>query len=261
MSPIALPPSPVVQRRLRDAVLSGNAHALDSALDAGAVVNTLSPDGRTLLSVAAARCDLPMVRRLLALGADATAKGDDGKTPLHHALERAAAHQDEVVVALIEAGADVNAVSEGKDTPMHRFLAAHTAQAAGHEDSLTGVLHRMFHAMMQHGADLRHRDGQGRLAPHVWADRPQRLARHLLEAWVKQGGDPHAQDLHGRDVVDRARLHADEPDQWQVLARLLHAAGMERRGEQKRWVPEAPRNSRALMGSGIGGSPLLRSRR
>jgi ankyrin repeat protein len=79
--------------------------------------------GHTLLHVAAHAGHLPLVRTLLAAGADANAGYDQG-TPLH-----AAGGHTELLGLLLEAGADVNAQDCYGRNPLAWALLYHDAEA------------------------------------------------------------------------------------------------------------------------------------
>ncbi len=91
-----------------------------SALDAGFPVNAAgTKDPNSLLHWAAIHGCVPMVRRLLELGAHVDDRGTFQQTPAY-----AAALSDRVdaLVVLVEAGADVNARTESLATPLHRAV-------------------------------------------------------------------------------------------------------------------------------------------
>jgi len=90
-----------------------------SALDAGFPVNAAGTGNVSLLLWAAYKGCVPMVRRLLALGAHVDVRGYSQWTPAHYAASFG--HAD-VLVALVEAGADVNARTASLDTPLHNAV-------------------------------------------------------------------------------------------------------------------------------------------
>ncbi len=91
-----------------------------SALDAGFPVNAAGTSGpKSLLHSAARHGCMPMVRRLLALGAHVDVRGRYQQTPTHYA---AICGRVDVLVALVEAGADVNARDRFLDTPLHKAV-------------------------------------------------------------------------------------------------------------------------------------------
>jgi hypothetical protein len=92
-----------------------------SALDAGFPVNAAGTRvaDDSLLHLAALHGCMPILRRLLALGAHVDVRGYDQRTPAHYA---AAFGFVDVLVALVEAGADVNARTESLETPLHKAV-------------------------------------------------------------------------------------------------------------------------------------------
>jgi ankyrin repeat protein len=93
-------------RRLLDAARAGDAAVLVAYVDAGAPVNLATPEGDTLLMLAAYNGHATTVAALLERGADVDRLNDRGQTPLAGAVFKGAA---EVVTLLLAAGADVDA--------------------------------------------------------------------------------------------------------------------------------------------------------
>lgn len=110
------------------------------------LVGAFSPDGFTLLHLAAFFGRTEVVRGLLLRGANASAVAQNAMQvqPLHSA---AALRQLEVARLLVAAGADVNARQHGGWTPLH-------AAAAGGDLALVLLL-------LDHGADPRQPNDQG----------------------------------------------------------------------------------------------------
>ena len=113
--------------------------------------------GHTALHVAAAAYRTGIVRRLLAAGADVTARNRRGAQPLHSAAvgipgssywnPRA---QAETIAALIEAGADPNGVDKSGVTPLHRAVRTRCAEAV--------------RVLLEHGADPAQKNNSGSTA-------------------------------------------------------------------------------------------------
>jgi ankyrin repeat protein len=106
-----------------------NARLEEGAPKAPYAATLLKTEGSTPFLMAADRADLPLMRELLTLGADALLPNADNTTPLMAAaglgtanpLEEAGTEAEalEAVQLLLERGADVNAVDSNGDTAMH----------------------------------------------------------------------------------------------------------------------------------------------
>lgn len=96
--------------------------------------NTAPHSETSTLCVAARDGDAPMIRQLVARGADPNAAaGGNGWTPLLHAVHK---HQNASVVALLDAGADVNRTGDENVTPL--MMAA----GYGYDDTARLLLQR-----------------------------------------------------------------------------------------------------------------------
>lgn len=103
---------------LERAVRAGDAVAAAAALAAGASPDAALSDGMmTPLGLAAARADVPMMRALLAGGADPDATGAWQLTPLAAAAQSCAAGVS-VVAILLSSGADPDLPAPGHRTPL-----------------------------------------------------------------------------------------------------------------------------------------------
>ena len=125
-------------------------------IESGIDVNSASEfDGETPLHEAS----LPeMISLLMSHGADVNAKANDGRTPLHKAVDYSAkgwaGMSPETVAALIAHGADVNAKAKDGETPLH--------VAARHgERQLTA-------ALIKAGANMRAKTNAGATIVDLW---------------------------------------------------------------------------------------------
>jgi len=110
--------------------------------------------GDTPLHAAAAAYRREIVRKLVALGGDVSARNRRGAQPLHYAVDGMPGSarwdpnaQRDTVVALLEAGADPNAVDRSGVTPLHRAVRNRCASAA--------------RALLEGGADVGRPNGSG----------------------------------------------------------------------------------------------------
>ena len=95
----------------------------EALLTRGADAYGAGDDGRTPLSLAAAAGWQAALDALLARGADPNARDARARTPLHHALQLPATQALPLVRSLIAAGADAQASSDNGETPLGLALA------------------------------------------------------------------------------------------------------------------------------------------
>ncbi len=99
---------------------SENWQRVVNALDAGFPVNAKDRGSFSLVHGAARSGNMPVLRRLLAAGADVdTHSGSLMTTPAHFAAMPSCA---DGMVALVEAGADMNARDIFRETPLHHAV-------------------------------------------------------------------------------------------------------------------------------------------
>ncbi len=171
-----------VQAELHAAVARGDLAAIRPAVDRGADVDALDPDGRPALEAAAYDGKLGVVRELLALGA--TAEGSVGARALYRA---AGDGKVEIARLLLAAGVGADAVAFDETA-----LAA--AARSGHET--------MVELLLTAGADVERRDDDGATALLHACDEDTGHAgvvRRLLAA----GADPDAADEEGARPLHR----------------------------------------------------------
>ena len=130
------------------------------------------------------------VRACLAVGADPTARGVLGLTPLHWA---AAFNQPAVLTALVAAGADPTARDKNGGTPLH-YAAEYTTTPA------------VLTTLVVAGADLTARDKYGKTPLH-WAAAYTKTPA-VITALVNAGADPTARDENGQLPWDVAQENA-----------------------------------------------------
>jgi ankyrin repeat protein len=147
---------------------------------------------------AAQENNLPEVRRLVSVGADVSAKDNDGETPLHRASFEG---HSQVVNELMEHGADIEAKARFGQTPLHwACYSGHVAvviellsrganiQAKDndgdtplHQASLRGYL-PIVKALLSSGADILEASDAGQLPIHLAVSNGNsEVARYLLQ--------------------------------------------------------------------------------
>jgi len=155
-----------------EACVLGQADRLKAMLAADRdLIGRYTPDGFTLLHLAAFFGQPEVAEMLLAAGADANAEARNKMRvrPLHSA---AAADQTQIALVLIAHGAEVNARQEGGFTPLH---------AAAQNGNLDLV-----RALLDHGADPSVRTDDGKTAEELAMERGNGEMEQLLKA---KGGD------------------------------------------------------------------------
>ena len=98
-------------------------------------VATKSNFGNYPLNIAASRGDRNILLALLEAGADISAPGDEGYTPLHDAAEQ---NRDEIVEILLRHGADRMALNRMGDKPADTARACGNPNVAGMIDDYLG---------------------------------------------------------------------------------------------------------------------------
>lgn len=189
---------------------------INALLEAGADVNAPDSAAKTPLLASfelrrreGSLADLPL--RLLALGADATLRDSQGRTPLHVA---AAAEGPEVVRALLQAGADPQALdADGAST-------LHAAAAAG--------MPEVIELLISAGANPGGRDSDSRTPLHL-AVRPPTgsSARAEVVPWTLRafallaaGADPNARTGDGDTPL---HLHVSGSPVTDLMSGLVRA--------------------------------------
>ncbi len=180
------------------AARAGRERVVQVLLEGGATVDVAHEENEwtPLIAATQAKGNLPVLRLLLASGAQVDARDAEGHTPLIHA----AAHKHlEQVEALLTAGADVNARSSGGMTAL--MHAARTDRWAGTPAALATTLRVLLAA----GAEVEAQDARGRTAlmhSVETGDRPDVVVL-LLEA----GAERSMQEEQGLTAADLARKY------------------------------------------------------
>jgi ankyrin repeat protein len=165
------------------------------------------------------RGDPDLLRFLLARGADANGKGENGSTAMHIAVTK---QNDEMAKILLDAGADANALDNDGQTPLLLAVNQHFATAAyGHRHGPTST--SLLRLLLARGADLNRRGASSTLL-HVAVERgDEAMAAMLLDA----GANASAVDAKGK-----APLHvafsvpvSGVPQVSESLVRLLLERG------------------------------------
>jgi len=176
----------------------GDLGAAKQYLDRGGDVNARGLRGRTGLHEAAYKGHREVVALLLARGAEADVRDDDGKTPLLLSPVNAA----EIAEDLLEHGADPDARGWGGETVLHRV---------SNNSQVISVL-------LKHGANPNARDGEGRTPLICLAGCYDDGDVANVALLLDHGADPNAADNQGRTALFivageavRARLSERDP--------------------------------------------------
>ncbi|MEO8467287.1 MAG: ankyrin repeat domain-containing protein [Gammaproteobacteria bacterium] len=137
---------------LADAVMHGDAVAIDRLLTAHSDVNEPRPDGGTALHWAVYRNDLVTARKLLTAGANVATVNEAGVAPLLLAAERG---NPDMIALLLDAGAAPNATLKNGETAL--MMAARTGNVAAIE------------VLTKHGVDVNAREQLRGTTALMWA--------------------------------------------------------------------------------------------
>ncbi|KAK2733452.1 hypothetical protein FQN57_002106 [Myotisia sp. PD_48] len=200
----------------------GKTESIGSFIRSGISVHTLNSQGESAVHIAAGPRTLQF---LLEKGADLEATSLTGQTPLHKSVSRLEYFK---VKYLVEAGCNVNARDKGGRTPLMTACSAgvetiaHHINAQGHNvhdkffgSSIWRRLMYVIECLIEHGADIRARDADGRSAVdhaiHDWS-----AGRHSMGDWypservtkylIKRGVDVNARAGDGNSLLHLAVL-------------------------------------------------------
>jgi len=162
-------------------------------------------DKNTELIVAASNGDLPLVKALLAQGADVGARALNGKTVLHFAVQSGNA---ELVKTLLAAGAQVNATaSRPGDDDEGKTAVIYAAQ---------GTDVRVLAVLLAAGADAKAKDSRNRTALMYVAESSVEIVNVLLHAGV---------EVNARDAGDSTALMYAVPKGKAAIVEALIRGG------------------------------------
>ena len=207
-----------MDRELFDAAKDGNVGEVLRTLLAGADPSSeFGGFQRTALHVACADGHLDVVRALLLVKADASARDKNGETPLHYASSHG--HVD-IVQTLLQVGADLEGKDKRNDTAL--MMACLNGNA------------KIIRILLEKGADVWAIDQNGSTALHdaccpsyeTIPSQTMEIAKMLL----KKGADVRALDNDGDTPLHRACTGINKEDRSKLVALLLeHGADLHAR--------------------------------
>ena len=170
---------------LHEAIINGNAAAVQELIDDGYDVNTLDRFGDTALSEAAAHRHIDIVRMLLDAGADLNLGNE---TPLYIAAGNG--HID-IIQILIDAGADLNSVNHLNQTPLYFAIYNNQVPIAS--------------LLITEGADVNLGNYESNTPLH-FATRRNNI--DLVRQLICAGADANIRNVNNESALDVARLLA-----------------------------------------------------
>lgn len=204
-------------------------------IEYGADVNEMS-GGSTALGLPDT---VPTARLLIENGADVNRGVGIGHPALHG---QAWSGSPEVIAFLIENGADINARDSWGRTALHWTEAGFNLEVVAEQNKngsggvtrdINGVLMRhggglrrsmaRARVLIEHGADVNARDGQGRTLLHELA--PKMGAAEFIRLLVDSGADVNAADGAGRTALKLALVLAGFKDGYQQNVDVLRELG------------------------------------
>ena len=192
---------------------------------AGADVNARNDHGETPLHAATRNRHLPVVDKLLALGANAVAVDALGRSPrptvcdwMRRQFFQSTAWQS--VLGCVQAGADVHARGDGGETPLHRMASEARVDPYVNEDGFP--LTRVVAAFVEAGADVNARDRGGSTPLHRAVGRIHNRTTLVARALLAAGAEVTARDGLGGTPLHRA-AGAEWPRDDSLVALLVEA--------------------------------------
>ena len=166
------------------ASMMGRLRVVKTLLAAGADSNIRDNNKNSALELASAKGHVPVLHAILARGVDINGCGHTGDTALHHAVFR---DQVGAIDALAGAGGDL----ELKDSLGYTPLMLATRLAPRRSNCTTMLV------LLQHGAMVSARDGEGVTALHIACSTPFRGQEALIDLLLRWGADETALDSFG----------------------------------------------------------------
>ena len=192
-----------------------NPQVVAELLRAGANANARDERSRTPLHAAADYSSDPaVIVTLLGAGADIHARDQDGRTPLHSA--GGYSHTPAIIAVLVKSGADPDARDQYGETPLH--WAAWTESKVNAE----GIT-----ALVQAGAEVDARNNEDRTPLHVAAAYSDNAAE--ITALLDAGADPNARAGFSRETPLYLAKKRTEPNPEVITA-------LEKAGAESHWI-------------------------
>jgi len=167
------------KQELLDVVQTGNIELLESLLKEGGGVNSIYPNGQTLLIAAIERQNRPMVEFLIQAGADLNKRDFYDRTPLMYAVDRK--EDSKEAVAIVQCLLDSGAEADAKNKQGRTALMYAAYRGAAH---MTDIL-------LSAGAAVDLRDPKGESAwdfsNYKWE---AAACRQILEVWGAETSSP-----------------------------------------------------------------------
>ena len=166
----------------------GMTDRVEEDLAAGADINFVSGSGNTPFTAAALRGDLPMLKYLIAHGADPFITPRDGSSALTRAIHRAT-KMETLCYLIEELKLDINAADRFERTPLFLSVQSGRPDIAAY--------------LIQHGTDVsgKSREGETLLMTAIRNSCREESFKELSQLLLRYGLDINAQDNQGRTAL------------------------------------------------------------